>query len=80
MISKGKEIIRLLGKKYTYSMLRSLEKSPKRFKAMSDAGRCPIIACGQDPLVFHDDGADRPPPAGGTFGYQQRDIHKISFP
>jgi len=37
MANKGKEIIRLLGKKYTYNMLMSLEKSPKRFKAMSDA-------------------------------------------
>ncbi|MCX6814350.1 MAG: winged helix-turn-helix transcriptional regulator [Candidatus Aenigmarchaeota archaeon] len=37
-MAKGeKGIIRLLGKKYTYEMLMSLEKSPKRFKALSDA-------------------------------------------
>lgn len=34
---EGKGIIKLLGKKYTYSMLMTLEKGPKRFKAMSDA-------------------------------------------
>ncbi len=36
MVSEEKGIIRLLGKKYTYNMLRSLEKGPRRFKAMSD--------------------------------------------
>lgn len=36
MVGKGQEIMRLLGKKYTYSMLMSLKKSPKRFKAMAD--------------------------------------------
>lgn len=34
MADKG--IIRLLGKKYTYDMLTSLGKCPRRFKAISD--------------------------------------------
>jgi DNA-binding HxlR family transcriptional regulator len=37
MTKGNKDIIRLLGKKYTYEMLLSLEKGPKRFKALADA-------------------------------------------
>lgn len=36
MTKREKGIIDLLGKKYTYEMLRSLERGPKRFKAMTD--------------------------------------------
>ncbi len=37
MTAKEGDIISLLGKKYTYGMLRSLEKGSKRFKGMAEA-------------------------------------------
>ena len=36
MADRKKGIMHLIGKKYTYEMLRSLEKGSKRFKAMHD--------------------------------------------
>ena len=37
MEQKKQEIIRLLGRKYTYSMLKALGKKPSRFKELSHA-------------------------------------------
>ena len=36
MAERKKGVITLLGKKYTYEMLESLERSPKRFTEISD--------------------------------------------
>lgn len=36
MIKKQKNILNLLSKKYTYDMLKTLKKDPKRFKELSD--------------------------------------------
>ncbi|MBI4019824.1 MAG: winged helix-turn-helix transcriptional regulator [Candidatus Aenigmarchaeota archaeon] len=39
MPASKESVIRLLGKKYTYGMLKSLEKGPKRFKGLEDICR-----------------------------------------
>lgn len=36
MTGEQDEILKLLGKKYTYRMLSSLKQSPKRFKALAE--------------------------------------------
>jgi DNA-binding HxlR family transcriptional regulator len=37
MIKKWEDVLNLLSKKYTYDMLKTLERGPKRFKGLSDA-------------------------------------------
>ena len=48
--------------------------------AMPDVAWSPIVPGGQDAFIFHDDGAYGSSHAGGAFGDQGGDIHKIDIP
>jgi hypothetical protein len=49
-------------------------------QTVGETGRSPIVACGQDLLIFDQNGAHMSSQTGRAFGNEMGDIHEVFFP
>jgi hypothetical protein len=76
----------LLGVKATAEFMAFSGRDTQLFTKATDVqtvgetGRSPIVACGQDLLIFDQNGAHMSSQASRTFGNEMSDIHEVFFP